>query len=44
MKTIDFLRSVLGDGYGHYCMFAANAETNKRVQKFYGSVDAVAEF
>ena len=43
METIDFLRSVLGDGYGHYCMFAANAETNKRVQKFYRSVDAVAD-
>ena len=34
METIDFLRSVLGDGDGHYCIFAANAETNKRVQSF----------
>ena len=42
MKTIDFLRSVLGDG-GYYCVFAANAETNKRVQKFYDSIDAVAD-
>ena len=43
METIDFLRSVLGDGDGHYCIFAANTETNKRVQKFYDSVDAVAD-
>lgn len=42
MKTIEFLRSVLGDG-GYYCVFAANAATDKRVQKFYDSLEAVAK-
>ncbi len=42
MKTIEFLRSVLGDG-GCYCVFAANAATDKRVQKFYDSLEAVAK-
>ena len=42
MKTIEFLRSVLG-GSGYYCVFAANAATGKRVQKFYDSLEAVAK-
>ena len=42
MKTIEFLRSVLG-GSGYYCVFAANAATDKRVQKFYDSLEAVAK-
>ena len=42
MKTIEFLRSVLG-GIGYYCVFAANAATDKRVQKFYDSLEAVAK-
>ena len=43
METIDFLRSVLGTVMDTIVYSPPMAETNKRVQKFYDSVDAVAD-
>lgn len=40
MDTKLFLESVLGST-GHYCVFGAKASEDKRVQKFYDSIDAV---
>ena len=42
MDTKKFLDLVLGRE-GNYCIFAVNAETKKRKQKFYTSVDHVIE-
>ena len=41
MDTKAFLQSVLGDN-GFYCIFAARASDNRRVQKFYDSIDTLA--
>lgn len=40
MNTKIFLESVLGSS-GHYCVFGARASDEKKVQKFYDSIDAV---
>ena len=40
MNTNTFLKTVLADE-GHYCLFAANASTGKRIQKFYSSTDSL---
>lgn len=37
MSTIDFLRRSLGDD-GHYCLFASDRSTNRKVQKFFTTV------
>ena len=42
MKTKKFLDLVLGHE-GNYCVFAVNADTDKRKQKFYTSVDHVID-
>lgn len=38
MSTSDFLARVLGED-GFYCLFGANASTNRRIQKFYPDID-----
>jgi len=40
METKDFLQRALGDG-GFYCVFASQGSKDRRVQKFYDSLDAV---
>ena len=40
METIDFLQRALGDD-GFYCVFASHSAEDRRVQKFYDSIDAV---
>lgn len=42
MNTRDFLGRVLGDS-GFYCVFGADADGPKRVQKFYTSVEAALD-
>jgi hypothetical protein len=42
METKQFLESTLA-GTGHYCIFASRPVDDKRVQKFYPSLDAVIE-
>ena len=39
METQQFLESVLGDD-GYYCIFAARASDERKVQKFYDNLDA----
>ena len=38
METNTLLKAVLGDT-GYYCLFAANASQDKRVQKFYSDLN-----
>lgn len=40
METKEFLQRALGEG-GFYCVFASLGSENRRVQKFYDSIDAV---
>ena len=40
METKDFLQRALGDS-GFYCVFASHGSEDRRVQKFYDSIDAV---
>ena len=40
METKEFLQRALGEG-GFYCVFASLGSENRRVQKFYNSIDAV---
>lgn len=40
METSDFLRGVLGSS-GHYCVFAARSRDDRRVQKFYDTLNEV---
>jgi len=40
MKTEEFLKSVLGES-GFYCVVGLKPSQDKRIQKFYGSVDEV---
>jgi hypothetical protein len=42
METKTFLKSVLGDE-GFYCVFAYRPKDNRRIQKFYPSIDAVVD-
>ena len=42
METKTFLKKVLGED-GHYCVFAFRTRDDKRIQKFYLSVDDIAE-
>ena len=42
MDTNIFLRAVLGNA-GHYCLFASNSTTSKRIQRFYEDVDVLIE-
>jgi hypothetical protein len=42
METKTFLKSVLGDE-GFYCVFAYRPKDNRRIQKFYSSIDAVVD-
>tara|TARA_R100001129_G_scaffold118833_2_gene82305 strand:- start:1231 stop:4026 length:2796 start_codon:yes stop_codon:yes gene_type:complete len=40
MDTNTFLKTVLADT-GYFCLFAANAVTDKRIQKFYASTESL---
>lgn len=42
METKQFLQRALGEG-GFYCVFASLGSENRRVQKFYDSIDAVVD-
>ena len=42
METAEFLRGVLGSN-GSYCVFAARAKDNIRIQKFYNTVEEVEQ-
>ena len=42
METKTFLKKVLGQD-GHYCVFAFRTRDDKRIQKFYSSVDHVVD-
>ena len=42
METKIFLEEALADD-GLYCIFAANTQTDRRVQKFFTSVDALID-
>ena len=42
MDTTKFLEAVLGDS-GYYCLFGFSAETKRKVQKFYLSIDQLVD-
>ena len=42
VETKTFLKKVLGQD-GHYCVFAFRTRADKRIQKFYLSVDDIPE-
>ena len=42
METTEFLRGVLSSN-GNYCVFAARAKDNIRIQKFYATIEEVEQ-
>ena len=42
METTEFLQGVLSSN-GNYCVFAARAKDNIRIQKFYDTIEEVEQ-